>query len=480
MDGSLISEDLATGKADDASLVGKGALKADVLLMYLRLLPEEFLKRIRQQENIRENRRVYSSLVVMWLMTSQRLHSTGTLETAVLELLGGLPESFWPDPCKRLEMWRQDPERKLSSHTGAYNKARQELALKLVEECSDRVFQQLSEHTLGCLPGVKRQAFFFDGTTIRTAHTEALRQAYPPTSNQHGESHWPILRMLVAHDVRTGLALRPEWGPVNGSEAVSEQGLLEKLIERLPSAAVLIGDGNFGVFSVAWAAQQRRHPVLLRLTAVRARCLAGEPLRDGIDRPVTWKPSRYDRESHPALPAEACVQGRLIVSRVQPSNGAEPILLALFTTLEEEPDQIVSLYGGRWNIETDLRTLKQTLRLEELTCTTVEMVAKELDLAMMAYNLVRAVTCLAAQKAGIPPRSYSFTKVKNVINTFGPLIANAKTEAEAEKHFDNMMYYVGQATLPKRKTGRRSYSRAVWPKPKAYPVKHAVAPAGKA
>ena len=192
-------------------------------MMYLRLLPEEFLKRIRQQENIRENSRVYSSLVVMWLMTSQRLHSIGTLETAVLELLGGLPESFWPDPCKRLEMWRQDPARKLSSHTGAYNKARQELALKLVEQCSDRVFQQLSEHILGCLPGVKRQAFFFDGTTVRTAHTEALRQAYPPTANQHGESHWPIIRMLVAHDVRTGLALRPAWGPVNGSEAVSDK-----------------------------------------------------------------------------------------------------------------------------------------------------------------------------------------------------------------------------------------------------------------
>jgi hypothetical protein len=196
----------------------------------------------------------------MWLMTSLRLHSLGTLETAVLELLGGLPESFWPDPCKRPEMWRQDPGRKLSSHTGAYNKARQELSLKLVEECSDQVFQQLSEHTLGCLPGVNRQAFFFDGTTVRAAHTEALRQAYPPTSNQHGESHWPILRMLVAHDAGTGLAPRPEWGPVNGSEAVSEQGLLEKLIERLPTAAVLIGDGNFGVFSVAWAAQQRSHP----------------------------------------------------------------------------------------------------------------------------------------------------------------------------------------------------------------------------
>ena len=63
MDGSLISEDLATGKADDGSLVGNGVLKADVLRMYLQLLPEEFLRRIRQQENIRENSR---SIAAWW------------------------------------------------------------------------------------------------------------------------------------------------------------------------------------------------------------------------------------------------------------------------------------------------------------------------------------------------------------------------------------------------------------------------------
>jgi hypothetical protein len=36
--------------------------------------------------------------------------------------------------------------------------------------------------------------------------------------------------------------------------------------------------------------------------------------------------------------------------------------------------------------------LKGTLELEQLTCTSPEMVAKEIDVAMLAYNLVRAVT----------------------------------------------------------------------------------------
>jgi hypothetical protein len=128
--------------------------------------------------------------------------------------------------------------------------------------------------------------------------------------------------MLVAHEVRTGLALRPQWGPVNGSEAVSEQGLLEKLIDRLPAAAVVIGDANFGVFSVAWIAQQRSHPVLLRMTESRARRLAGaERTASGrrSRRPVLRRIRRWTtstRESatrssisHVTLFMRACIPG---------------------------------------------------------------------------------------------------------------------------------------------------------------------------
>ena len=90
------------------------------------------------------------------------------------------------------------------------------------------------------------------------------------------------------------------------------------------------------------------------------------------------------------------------------------------------------------------------------------MVAKEIDVGMPACNLVRAVTCLAAQTAGLTPRSFGFTRVRKVINAFTPLIAAAKNEDEARKLFDKMMYYVGQAKLPKRKRKRQAYPRVVW------------------
>src|SRR6266849_6339709 len=446
--------------------------KADALSMYQRLLPAEFFHRLQKEAQARQNNRVYALPVVMWLMIQQRLTSNSSLQSAVLELMGGLPASFWPRPCKRLQDGRQS-QSPLSSHTGAYNKARQALPLTVLEQSCDRMFEQLTTLTEGNVAALGRRVFFLDGTSVRLAHSPELCQLYPPGSNQHGESHWPLLRMLVAHELQTGLAMRPHWGAMHGPHAVSEQELLEVAIDRLPSVSIVAGDANFGVFSVAYAAVQRSHPVVLRLTVQRAQRLAGGPLRDGIDRPVVWKPSRDDRRSHPGLPQDACVRGHLIVCQVQPSDTAAPFLLALFTTIETGRDEVLKLYGQRWNIETDLRTLKSTLHLDQLSCTTPEMVAKELDLAMAAYNLVRAVAYLASQQTGIPPRGYSFTRVRNIIRTFAPLIAASSDPSQAQHYADKMMYYVRQAKLPRRKRKRPSYPRAVWPERQLFPNRKA-------
>jgi len=441
-----------------------------VQALFLRLLPLEFFAQLLAKEKLRQNNRIYPHAVVMWLMIVQRLSGNGTQETAVLEVVRGLPKDFWPRPCKRLQVGPDGQKPKLSDNTGSYSNARQELPLTIVEQCADRVLAQLTGQLERPAAIGGRAAFFVDGSTIRMPHNEEMYTRYPPGSNQHGESHWPLLRIVVAHDLYTGLAMRPQWGPINGEHAVGEQGLLEQAMDRLPGDCVMVGDANFGVFSVTYTATQRGHPVVTRMTMTRAKHLAGEALRDGMDRRVQWKPSRGDRRRHPELPADACIEGRLLVRQVQPSNGKEPFLLALFTTLlEDEPDAIFELYGHRWNIETDLRSLKGTLRLAQLTCTTPEMVAKEIDMAILAYNLVRAITCLAAQKAGLTPREFSFTRVRNVINAFAPLIAAAPDPQEAQRLFDKMMYYVTRAKLPKRHRKRPSSARAVWPKPQKYP-----------
>jgi hypothetical protein len=417
---------------------GGPALQPDVLALFQQMLPAWFFVEALQAACVQHNNRVYTAAVVMWLMVSQRLQN-GTLQTAVLELLRGLPASFWPDPCKRLQTSLGQATPNLSSHTGAYHLARKELPVSVVLRAYERVINQLIDQMSGVVPEIGVRAFFVDGTSARTADSKPLRRLYPPAPNQHGESHWPLIRMLVMHDLVTGLALRPVWGAMHGSQAVSEQALLERVLDLLPALAVLLGDSNFGVFSVAYAADQRQHPVVLRLTTARAQRLFGGELRDGIDQRIQWKPSREERKKH-KLPDEACVSGRLIVRRVQPSNGGEAFLLALFTTLEIEAEAVIQLYGKRWNIETDLRILKDTLHLDQLTCTHPEMVDKEIPIALLAYNLVRAITYQAARKAGLTPRDFSFTRVRNVINAFLPAIAAAQNEPQAEKLLRDMMY----------------------------------------
>jgi hypothetical protein len=433
--------------------------------LFQELLPEAFLQQIQADNAIKRNNCVYSPLVTMWLMLAQRLHGGASLEAAVLELRS-LPDSFWPKPCKRVRQLRQEGKA-LSSHTGALNQARQTLPQLMVKQSCDHMFEQLIAKIDPAQQA--RRAFVFDGSSMRTAHTPELCKAYPPGSNQHREGHWPIVRVLVAHDLYTGLAMRPQWGPMYGPHAVSEQGLLEQAMDRLPSGATAIGDANFGVFSVAYTATQRQHPALLRLTAARARRLAGEQLRDGIDCTVVWKPSVADRKSHPDLPSDACVSGRLMVRQVQPDNGATPFLLALFTTLPLAQQEVFELYGQRWAIETDLRTLKSTLCLDQLTCSTPDMVAKEIEIAIAAYNLVRAMIVSASQQSGIPPRGYSFTKVRHIVESFAPDLEQAPNPQAAKRIFDQMMAYIQQSKLPRRKRKRPSYPRAVWARKGDFP-----------
>ena len=273
----------------------------------------------------------------------------------------------------------------------------------------------------------------------------------------------------MAHDLQTGLAMRPEWGAMHGDQAVSEQALLERAIHRLPPEAVVIGDANFGVFSVAYATVQRNHPVVLRLTAERARRLAGEALRHGIDRVVEWKPSNFERSHHPHLPPDACVQGRLLVRQVQPHNGNAAFLLALFTTLASPAEEVFALYGKRWSIETDLRTLKSTLCLDQLTCSTPDMVAKEIEMGMAAYNLVRALIGFASEQSGVPPRGYSFTKVRLILQAFAPALANAPSQQAAQRILDQIMTCVQQSKLPRRKRKRPAYPREVWQRGAYFP-----------
>jgi hypothetical protein len=400
---------------------------------------------------------VYTPYVVVWLLVYQRLHGNASLNDAVAELLTNFPRHALPD-CKRT---RAD---QLSANTGAYSRARSRLPCDVATTAADRAAQLLLDATPSAFNG--RDVFFLDGTTLQLAHTAQLCQAFPPAKNQRGTSHRPILHALVAHELATGLAVRPEFGPMYGPSAVSELGLALRIVPRLPPDAILLADRNFGVFALAHAAQSGGRQTVVRLTEKRFRMLVKAATPEGAGRwSLTWEPSRWDRKSHPELSADARVRGWLVEVAVNPE-----LTLWLFTTLDEPGAELAELYRRRSDVETDIRDLKQTLSMDRLSGKSREMVQKELVLGVLSYNLVNQVRRLAAARARVEPRRLSFAGTWSLVRGLLGALSNGLPEDQWSEQFDRVLRWAGQRKLPNRPT-HRSYPRAVLPRRTPFPIR---------
>jgi hypothetical protein len=393
---------------------------------------------------------VYSPWVVVWLLVFQRLHANATLAEAVAELLNS---------ADRLPANRRVVERTLSANTGAYSQARTRLDPAIPDAVADRVFRTLVDATPPSFGD--RRVLILDGTTVTLAPTPELTAAFPPWPGPAG-SVWPVWHWVVAHELASGCAVRPETGPMYGPEAVSELALAIRLLPRLPAGSLLLADRNFGVFALAYAAKAAGHEVVTRLTRPRFRAWAkrAKPVGPGVWR-LRWTPSRWDRTRHPDLPADARVEAWLHEVVI-----SESVTLWLLTTVECRPPDLAAVYHLRQDVETDIRDVKRTLRTDELRGRSVAMVRKELSAGVVAYNLVVQVRRLAAARAGVKPRRLSFAGVWTLVNRV--LLSGGPCPwPEWEAKFDWVLRGAAQRRVPIRPG--RQYPRTVHRRGRKFP-----------
>lgn len=395
---------------------------------------------------------VYTTLVTVWLLIYQRLHAGASLADAVHHLLETDPQL--------LPQNRRVREETLSGNTGAYSRARTRLKLEVAEAVAQHIFTSLMQSFPTVLSG--RRMFLFDGTTIALAPTPDLKAAFPPASNQHGVSDWPIAHLLVAHELESGCALLPEVGPKFGPHAVSEAALVPALVKRLPERSIVIADRNFGIFFVVHTVLQAQHDALVRLTEARFGMLVRTASELIADEPqhrswkVAWHASRFDRRSHPELPDAASVEVFLHEIHVH-----EGLTLWLATTWRCTAAEAAAFYLRRQDVETDIRTVKVLLDTENLPAKSLPMLRKELAMSIAAYNLVVHIRRLAARRAGVPARRLSFARVWSAarIMLFEPV---RRTAAQWRQKFEQVLRIAGQHKLaqrPGRSYPRRAHTR---------------------
>jgi hypothetical protein len=353
-----------------------------------------------------------------------------------------------------------------SKATTAYSDARQRLDSHWVRQC----FRQLAEALLalgqGSSPTLAVQ--LLDGSTKRLRPHGDIPEHFPPHRTRRRQSYWCVARVVVSFCALTGIATAAQIASLQ----VSEQALAVQLMLEAAKEVLYLGDRNFGVWRVVRAARQGGGHALVRLTRVRARRLLGQKHWPAfLDRAVLWSPSSHD-QIDPGLTKES-VPGRLLILQAR-RPGCRPQTLYLFTTLTDfqayPPERLLELYGWRWRVELNFRTVKATLQMDQSEAKSADMVRKEFYAGLMAYNLVRGLMAAAAAQSDGSPAKLSFSKVQVLLASVLTELFMKWMSAPARKNrLLWLLAEAAQANLPRRRKPRQNEPRAQYYKPQVFP-----------
>lgn len=402
--------------------------------------------------------RLWSPLITLWYLLWQRLQADSTLDAVVKDARAGGADALC-HPLKKLSA------RLRSRATTSFSDARQRLPVRWLLRAFTHFSQMLRAHVTG-LDWHGLKVVLLDGSTVRVRPHGNLAKRFAPASNQHGQSYWCLMRVVVGFCASSGLAMVAGLGPVT----VSEQTLAVSLILRAAASHLWIGDRNFGIWRIARAAVQAQGHVLVRLTEVRARCLLGRAWSDGLDVSVAWTPTRQN-QADPGL-ERLPVDGRLVVVCLcRPGFRAQ--WLCLFTTLTDTTcypsAELVALYGVRWHVELNLRHLKAQMGLGQLEVKSARMAIKQWYAGLLAYNLIRGVMLWAAAAEQVAPLTLSFAQSRRLVRA--TLCAWQRTPEWTARLWlwQQLLADVAAARHPKRKQPRPAEPRRKRAVPEPFP-----------
>jgi hypothetical protein len=155
-------------------------------------------------------------------------------------------------------------------------------------------------------------------------------------------------------------------------------------------------------------------------------------------------------------------------------QGFRPQKLYLFTTLidaaADPPQRLLALYGLRWQVELDFRTVKATMGLGPLEVPSTDLAQKEFYAGLMAYNLVRGLMGLAARTAGCSPSQRSFAMARTQwVAALSLLWLGWVPEPQRWNQWEWLLTEASRARLPQRKKARPSEPRKQWHEPQVFP-----------
>ena len=391
----------------------KSLREADVLPFH-EILDATMVNDALAEEKVTFSQRIYTPLVTLCLFLSQALDPDHSCRAAVARLLVWLALKG-RTPC--------------APDTGAYCDARQRLPLGVVV----RLVHQTARDTDNRAPDdwlwKGRRVALVDGTTASMPDTVANQNAFPQSKAQGIGLGFPIVRMVAVISLATGVVRDLALGPYQGKET-GETALFRTLWDGLGAGELVLGDRCFASFFGIAGLACRGVDGLFRMHQ-RRKFDFRRGRRLGIeDHIVAWtKPERpewMDEETYAQFPDQLTVR-ELRVTVQRPGFRINELVLVT-TMLDAEAftkEEVADLFLQRWNLELDLRSIKDVLQMDVLRCQSPEMVQKEIWMHLLAYNLIRGVMAQAAEVHEEQPRHLSFKGALQTMTAFQDALRRA-------------------------------------------------------
>lgn len=344
---------------------------------------------------------VYNTAIVLWAFLAQVL-ADGKMRSCAAAVAR---------VCDFLVMMGKNPP---STDTGDYCNARKKLDEKalhdLVVEAAGKIEHAAPDDWLWHGRHVK----LVDGFTATMPDTPQNQAEFPQQKSQKPGLGFPILRACVILSLATASILDAAFGPYSGKQT-GEPALFRQLLDAFQAGDVALFDRYHSSYMMLALLMLRGVDACARLHQRRASDFRRGKRLGKYDRLVTWqrpgRPGWMDEATYATIPETLSL--RMIRFNIL-VPGRRTRTITIVTTLldpeEYSAHAIAELYGYRWNVELDIRHIKQTLNLDHLRCKTPAMVRKEFWTTLLAYNLIRRIICTAAMTHGKTPRRISFTR----------------------------------------------------------------------
>jgi hypothetical protein len=269
-----------------------------------------------------------------------------------------------------------------------------------------------------------------DGTTCSMPDTAENQEIWPQPPTQKPGLGFPLMRLAALLSLNCAAVLDVAMGPYKGKET-GETALFRTLLDSLEKGDVLLADRYYASYWMIASLSTRGVDSLFRQHQLRKTDFRGGRRLGDDDHVITMKkpaqkPEWMDEQTYEQMPAELTVR-EVRVGVCQ--RGFRVKSLVLVTTLLDaqlyNKQELARAFRLRWQVELDLRAIKQTMNMSVLRCKSPDMVRKEVWMHLLAYNLIRTLMAKAAKEGGIEPREVSFAGALQAVNAFAPVLQMA-------------------------------------------------------